>query len=373
MGKEILTATGQGNHREGLELQAARRLAIALVDDTVLVNAPVAEGAYRLPVRLQSLGIHAGKPLDGNQRQIVGEIPCHPVHVAETDRRVLSVGSSSISRLHDDSVHDLLLLVGHPFAAEIERQAEVHVGHEAVHSAPAGDGSGAVVGSASEFGITELVVLIDQRFAQLVVIRDGSSGSLAMLLVSCEQAVEGHRGQALGHIGDMGTVDARLLPLELVGDVAQGGARRDVPFESGKIPGGEFPENLPIAGRGIPPAFFEKLLHHNELFLSENALLHMLGHRRDILGAEQHAGIDPGRGNFGTQERGVEPVGVVGGLRNRGPLCFRAVEQGEILVRDRHMVRPDSLPFESRDNGRGDGGIGESVRRVEKAHHAVQK
>ena len=146
MPEEILAASCQSDHRESLELEATRSLAIALVDHTILIDTPVAECAHGLPVRLKPFGIDAGESLDGLKREIVRQIPRHPVHIAESNRRVLPVGTPPVGRLYDDPVHDLLLLLGHPLAPEVESQPEVHLGDQTMHSAPAGDRTTPVIG-----------------------------------------------------------------------------------------------------------------------------------------------------------------------------------------------------------------------------------
>ena len=331
MGEEILPAPGERDHRERLELQAAGRLPVALVDDSVLVHSPVAEGSHRLPVGLQSLGIQAGKSLNRHQREVMRQIPRHPVHVAEADRRVLPIRTATVGRLHDDPVQDFLLRVVHPLAPEVEGEAEVHVGHDTVYPPPTRHGPSPVIGGTAELRITEPVPRIDQGLAEQEIVRDRRGRRLPVFLVPGEQAVEGHRGEAFRHIGHVGVLNARLLPLELLGNIIERHARGDIPFEPGEIPVREFAEDLAITCGGIPPAFLKELLHLDQRLLAEDAFLHSCRHRGDILGAEEHAGIDPGKRNLRPEQAGIETVGVVGGNGGRGPLGFRTVQHGQIL------------------------------------------
>ena len=194
-----------------------------------------------------------------------------------------------------------------------------------------------------------------------------------MHLITGEQAIEGHGGKALRHVSDVGVVNTWFLPLELLRNVSKGHAWSHVPLQTSKIAGRELLENLPVARGRIPPALLEKLLHLDQRLLTENTLLHVFGHRRHILGAEEHAGIDTGCRNPRSQKRGIEAVRIVRGCRSGRPLRLRAVQEVHVFLGDLHVLRPDTLTLESGNNRRCDRGIGKAVRRIKESHHAIQQ
>ena len=307
--EEIFPAPGERDHGQELKLEAADVFSVALVDLTVAVDAPVEEGAHGLGPGGVALGVEAGQALDGAEGEEVREIPSDPVHVAKTHGAVLAVAAAAIGGLGDDAAHQVLLGGRHPLAGEIEAEAEVHLRDEGVHAAPVGGGAGALELVVTEIGVGHGEVSIYGGFTQAKVGGDGGGGLATAGLVAGEQAVERHGAEALGHIGDVGVVDAGFLPVEHVrqGKAVGGGEvfRGPIDFpelQVGGVAGGEFDEESAVAGRGIPPRGAKQFFDLDQRQLPQALGAQAGGEGGHVGGAEEDARILAGRRRGGAEQ-----------------------------------------------------------------------
>ena len=68
----------------------------------------------------------------------------------------------------------------------------------------------------TELGIADFQPFVDQRFAQLVIVRHCGSHLATMLVVVSKQAIQRHRSEAFRQIGDVRIKYALFLSLELL-------------------------------------------------------------------------------------------------------------------------------------------------------------